>query len=80
MMRAIEKAKEVGARIQPVDRDIRITLSRTWRLMGLWTKIKLIAQLVASVGEVDTIREQDIESNFRDIYSQHPNNEFIGSQ
>jgi pheromone shutdown-related protein TraB len=29
--------------------------------MGLWTKIKLFAQLITSMGEVDTIKEEDIE-------------------
>jgi pheromone shutdown protein TraB len=34
MMRAIETAEKVGAVIHLADRDIRTTLSRTWRLMG----------------------------------------------
>lgn len=61
IMRAIQAAEAVGARIHLADRDIRTTLSRTWRLMGLWTKIKLLSQLVTSVGELDTIKEEDIE-------------------
>lgn len=61
ILRAIEAAGAVGARIHLVDRDIRITLSRTWRLMGVWTKTKLFAQFITSVGEVDTIEEEDIE-------------------
>lgn len=61
MMRAVEIAEAVGAQIHLADRDIRITLSRTWRLMGLWTKMKLLAQFVSSIGEVDTIKEEDIE-------------------
>jgi pheromone shutdown-related protein TraB len=62
MIRAIETAKSVGANIHLADRDIRITLSRIWRLIGLWTKIKLLAQFITSLGEVDTIKEEDIES------------------
>ncbi len=61
MIKAIKACEEVGARIHLADRNIRITLSRTWRLMGLWTKIKLLTQFVTSVGEVDTITEKDIE-------------------
>ena len=61
IMRAIQAAEAVGACIHLADRDIRTTLSRTWRLMGLWTKIKLFSQLVTSVGELDTIKEEDIE-------------------
>jgi len=61
MIRAMESADSVGAHIHLADRDIRITLSRTWRLMGLWTKMKLLAQLVTSMGEMDSIKEEDIE-------------------
>jgi len=61
IMRAIQVAKSVGARIHLADRDIRTTLSRTWRCMGLWAKIKLLFQLVTSVGEMDSIKEADIE-------------------
>lgn len=60
--RAIKAAEAVGATIHLADRDIRITLSRTWRLMGLWAKIKLFAQSVFSMGEVDSIKEEDIEN------------------
>ena len=61
MIRAMDAAYSVGAHIHLAYRDIRITLSRTWRLMGLWTKMKLLAQLVTSMGEVDSIKEEDIE-------------------
>jgi pheromone shutdown-related protein TraB len=61
MIRAMEAADSVGANIHLADRDIRITLSRTWRLMGLWTKMKLLVQLVTSMGEVDSVKEEDIE-------------------
>ena len=62
MLQAIETAKSVDAQIHLADRNIRTTLSRTWRLMGLWTKIKLLAQFVASMGGgIDDITEEDIE-------------------
>jgi pheromone shutdown-related protein TraB len=61
MIRAMEAAEAVGADIHLADRDIRTTLSRAWRLMGLWTKMKLMTQLVTSMGEVDTIKKEDIE-------------------
>ena len=61
MIAAIETADEVGAAIHLADRDIRTTLSRTWREMGLWNKIKLLFQLILSLGEVDEIKEEDIE-------------------
>jgi len=61
IVRAIQAARSVRARIYLADRDIRTTLSRTWRCMGLWAKIKLLFQLVSSVGEMDNIKEADIE-------------------
>ena len=61
MIAAIETADEVGAAIHLADRDIRTTLSRTWREMGLWNKIKLLFQLILSLGDVDEIKEEDIE-------------------
>ena len=61
MITAVETAEEVEAEIHLADRDIRTTLSRTWRAMGLWSKIKLLFQLILSMGEVDEIKEEDIE-------------------
>jgi pheromone shutdown-related protein TraB len=61
ILQAIRSAESVGADIHLADRDIRITLSRTWRMMGFWSKLKLMAQGVTSIGEVDTITEKDIE-------------------
>jgi pheromone shutdown-related protein TraB len=61
ILRAIQAAEAVGASTYLADRAIRTTLSRTWRLMGLWTKIKLLAHLVFSMGEVNKIKEEDIE-------------------
>ena len=61
MIRAIEAAERMGAEVHLADRDIRITLARTWRLMGLWTKIKLLAQLITSAGALESITEEQIE-------------------
>lgn len=61
MMKAIEAAEEAGARIHLADRDVRITLSRVWRLMGLWSKLKLMTQLILSMGDMDTINKDEIE-------------------
>ena len=61
MIRAIDTGQQVGAQIHLADRDIRTTLARAWRMMGLWSKIKLMSQLVMSMGEVEDISEEDIE-------------------
>jgi pheromone shutdown-related protein TraB len=61
MITAVEVAEAAGARIWLADRDIRVTLSRTWRSMGLWQKLKLLYQLLLSLGEVDDLSQEDIE-------------------
>ena len=61
MMRAIKCAESVNAKVVLADRDIRTTLSRTWRLMRFWTKLKLAAQLIVSAGDVDKLEKEDIE-------------------
>ena len=62
MITAIETAETVGAQIHLADRDIRTTLSRTWRVMGFWGKMKLMFQLMLSLGQLDEIKEEDIET------------------
>jgi pheromone shutdown-related protein TraB len=61
MLQAITSAEAAGARIVVADRDIRTTLARAWRIMGFWNKIKLLFQLILSMGEVDEISEADVE-------------------
>ncbi|MBW1996349.1 MAG: TraB/GumN family protein [Deltaproteobacteria bacterium] len=61
MIRAIQAAEAVGAGIHLADRDVRVTLSRAWRSIRLWTKIKLLFQLIVSFGEVDSLKQEDIE-------------------
>jgi pheromone shutdown-related protein TraB len=61
IMQALRSAESVGAGIYLADRDIRVTLSRTWRLMGLWTKVKLLAEFIVSAGQLDAIEQEDIE-------------------
>jgi pheromone shutdown-related protein TraB len=61
MITAINTAETVGARIHLADRDIRTTLSRIWRVMGFWSKIKLLFQLTLSLGQLEEIKEEDIE-------------------
>jgi len=61
MMKAVESGEKIGAAIHLADRDIRVTLSRTWRTMGLWSKFKLLFQFLLSMGDIDEISEQDVE-------------------
>lgn len=62
MIRAVEAADELGAGVHLADRDIRVTLLRTWRSMGWWDKIKVLFQMIFSAaGGIDEISEADIE-------------------
>jgi len=61
MLRAMQAAEDVGAQVHLADRDIRVTLSRTWRSLRLRDKLKLLVQLVMSLGEVDEISAEDVE-------------------
>jgi pheromone shutdown-related protein TraB len=61
MLRAIEAAEAQNAHVCLADRDITITLTRTWRSTGLWSKLKLLFQLLLSMGGVDDIDEVEIE-------------------
>ena len=53
ILRAIQAAEKAGSAVHLADRDIRITLSRTWRLMKRWTKVKLFSQLISSLWEME---------------------------
>jgi pheromone shutdown-related protein TraB len=61
MLRAIAKAEATGARIVLADREIRVTLLRTWRMMRFWTKVKFLPEIVLSLFIGDDITEEDIE-------------------
>lgn len=61
MLTAMETADAIGAQTHLADRDIRVTLSRTWRIMGLWDKMKILFQLILSMGDLGDISEADIE-------------------
>ena len=61
MIQAIDSAEGIGAEICLADRDIRVTLSRVWRKMGMWSKLKLLFSIILSLGEIEDIEEADIE-------------------
>jgi pheromone shutdown-related protein TraB len=61
MINAIAAAEKINAIVIPADREIQITLSRVWRGMGMWEKLKLMASLMFSFGASEDIKEEDIE-------------------
>lgn len=61
MLRAIDRAHAIGAEIVLADREIRVTLLRTWRMMGLWSKLKFLPDVLLSLIATDEITEEEIE-------------------
>lgn len=61
MIAALEAAEAAGVQVCTADRDIRVTLSRTWRSMGLWHKAKLLFQMLLSLGDLEELSAADIE-------------------
>ena len=62
MKAAIASAESRGIAIALVDRDIRLTLLRFWKSLGIIEKLKMFYALIISIAEVDNGQEIDIES------------------
>lgn len=62
MMRAVELAKESGSRLELGDRDVQVTLARTWGGLGFWQRLKLMGSFVDSAfGTEEKIDEEELE-------------------
>jgi pheromone shutdown-related protein TraB len=62
LMAGVRMAREVGAKLVLADRDIQITLKRTWANLGFWGRNKILAGLVAGIfGATEEISEADLE-------------------
>lgn len=61
MLRAIRTAEETGAKIVLADRDIRTTMSRTWRTMSLRRRFRFLFEVLFSLFDVEDISEEDVE-------------------
>ncbi len=57
---AAQVAEEHGMRVELVDRNIRTTLLRVWRITGLWNKMKVLASLFASLFEKQQVNEEEL--------------------
>ena len=69
MLAAIEEARAHQKPVAFIDRDIRITLSRFWGLMGIREKIRLIWALLYSLVSVDTQEIEIDELTDQDVVS-----------
>ena len=74
MRAAIAQARDRGARLELIDRDIQISLKRTWASLGFWQRAKVMTQLTGSIFVGDDLDEEDIEklrdsANLTDLMS-----------
>jgi pheromone shutdown-related protein TraB len=61
LLAAVVKAKETGAEVALIDRDVHVTLKRTWRNLSFWNKFQILgAMLESSIGSEDPSQE-DVE-------------------
>lgn len=61
MRTAVKTARKRGIPFTCADRSIQVTLTRAWRKSGLWTKLKLISSLMASVLSSESVSADEIE-------------------
>ncbi len=62
MKAAIEESEQRNIPVALVDRDIRLTLLRFWKSLGIIEKIKMLYVLIVSIAELDNVETIDIES------------------
>ena len=61
MLAAAEASERVNSELLLADRDVKITLQRTWRGMPLWGRMKVLSQLLASLFIREEISKEEIE-------------------
>ena len=61
MLEAAKAAERVNAALVLADRDVKITLQRTWRGMPFWERMKVLGQLLASLFVREEISKEEIE-------------------
>lgn len=61
MLEAANAAERINAVLVLADRDVKITLQRTWRGMPFWERMKVLGQLLASLFVREEISKEEIE-------------------
>lgn len=61
MRAAIDEAEAAGIEVVLVDRNVQVTLARTWRSLSFWEKLKLLYASLIAIFEAEDLREDDIE-------------------
>ncbi|HPI91533.1 MAG TPA: TraB/GumN family protein [Deltaproteobacteria bacterium] len=61
MRAAIDEAEAGGIDVVLVDRNVQVTLARTWRSLTFWEKMKLLYASLIAIFEAEDLNEDDIE-------------------
>ena len=61
MFEAANVAEKLNSELVLADRDVKITLQRTWRGMRFWGKLKILGQLLTSLFIREEISKEEIE-------------------
>ena len=62
LLAGAEAAEKAGAKLVLADRDVQVTLKRTWANVGFFNRFKLVAGLFAGMFEGEEIDEEQIEA------------------
>jgi len=62
LLAAVRAAERVGAKIVLADRDVQITLRRTWANLSAWNKSKLVGGLLGTVVDRQPIDAEQVEA------------------
>ncbi len=62
MKAAIQRAKDIDASLEVIDRDVRVTLKRTWKKLSFWSILKILASSLVSAEDSEDISLEEIES------------------
>lgn len=61
LLAAVQSCEAVGAQLVLADRDIQVTLKRTWANISIWNKLRLVGSLLAAPFSTEEISEEQIE-------------------
>lgn len=61
MLQALDFAHELGATTVLADRDVAVTLRRTWRKLGWWSLLKMLGSSVLGLFDGSEVEAADVE-------------------
>lgn len=67
LLAAVRVAEEKGIPVELIDRDINITLKRTWKNLGLWKRSMLLSSLIVGFEEDDDDEDDDDEDDDKNV-------------